>query len=368
MRSFRMLAAVTSILALATACGDGGGTPPPDNQAPVASFSEVCTQLSCVFTDASTDPDEGGTIASRIWNFGEPASTTNTSTEQNPTHVYAAAGTYAVALTVTDNAGANSTPFTKSVTVTAPAPPVNAPPTAAFTFTCDEAGACTFNSATSTDTDGTIAAYAWNFGDPASGAANTSTEANPTHTYSVTQPTPFTVTLTVTDDDGAASAAATQTVTVNPPPSLVCSAGTPAPDGKPRVLCTLDVTQRSRLTFTMTSHDCELGGNKFEVTQPVQRTLFFNGCSEVLEPAGKEYPIMDADGTTPRVFDAGTQVQTRFTQGTPGTGSPPAGTPTIRLDGAWPTWTLNIDDGGNPGPGEPDFDDIVLTATATRVQ
>jgi hypothetical protein len=117
----------------------------------------------------------------------------------------------------------------------------------------------------------------------------------------------------------------------------------------------------------MTSHDCELGGNKFEVTQPVQRTLFFNGCSEVLEPAGKQYPITDASGA-PRVFDAGTQVQTRFTQGTAGAGSPPPGTPTIRLDGAWPTWTLNIDDGGNPGPGEPDYNDIVLTANATRVQ
>lgn len=366
MRSIRMLAAVTSILALATACGDGGGgTPPPDNQAPVASFTEVCTGLSCVFTDTSADPDEGGTIASRSWNFGEPASTANTSTEQNPTHVYAAAGIYTVTLTVTDNEGANSTPFTKSVTVTAP-PAENVPPTAAFTFTCDEAGACTFNSSTSTDSDGVIAGYAWNFGDPASGAANTSTEANPTHTYSVTQATPFTVTLTVTDDDGAASAAATQTVTIEPPPSLVCNATSPSPtDGRPRVLCNLDITNRSTLTVTMTSHDCELGGNKFEI---IPRTLFFNGCSQVLEPAGKQYQVMDASGTTPRVFDAGTQAEARFTQGIPGAGSPPAGTPTIRLDGAWPTWTLNIDDGGNPGPGEPDFDDIVLTVTATRAQ
>jgi PKD repeat protein len=365
MRSIRKLAAVTSILALATACGDGGGTPPPDNQRPEASFTVVCTQLSCVFTDASTDPDEGGSIASWNWNFGEPASPTNTSTEQNPTHVYAAAGTYLVTLTVTDNEGATDD-FSNNAAPTAP-PATNVPPTAAFTFTCDEAGACTFDSRTSTDTDGLIASYAWNFGDPASGAANTSTEANPSHTYSVTQATPFTVTLTVTDDDGAASAAATQTVTIQPPPSLVCSATTPAPDGKPRVACALSVTQRSTLTFTMTSHACELGGNKFELTQPLQRTLFFNGCSNVQEPAGKQYPILDANGQ-PRVFEAGTQVQTRFTQGVASAGSPTPGTPTIRLDGAWPTWTLNIDDGGNPGPGEPDYNDIVLTATATRVQ
>jgi PKD repeat protein len=363
MRSICKLAAVTSILALATACGDGGGTPPPDNVAPVANFTPpTCTlNVECTFTSTSTDD-----VAVTGWSWDFNGDGTVDATTETAAHTYTTAGTFSVILTVTDEGGLTHTK-TSAITV-APVAPVNVPPTAAFTFTCDAAGACTFNSSTSTDTDGTITAYAWNFGDPASGAANTSAEPNPSHTYSVTQTTPFTVTLTVTDDDGAASAAATQTVTIEPPPSLVCSATTPAPDGKPRVACTLSVTQRSTLTFTMTSHACELGGNKFEVTQPVQRTLFFNGCSEVLEPAGKQYPITEANGTTPRVFDAGTQVQTRFTQGTAGEGSPTPGSPAIRLDGAWPTWTLNIDDGGSPGPGEPDFNDIVLTANATRVQ
>ena len=47
----------------------------------------------------------------------------------------------------------------------------------------------------STDADGTIASYAWNFGDGATG-----TGATVTHTY--TAAGPYTVTLTVTDDDG----------------------------------------------------------------------------------------------------------------------------------------------------------------------
>jgi len=362
MRLIRNLAAVTSILALATACGDGGGTPPPDNVAPVANFTApTCTlNVACTFTSTSTDD-----VAVTGWSWDFNGDGTPDATTETAAYTYTTAGTFSVILTVTDEGGLTNTKIT-AITV-APVTPVNVPPTAAFTFTCDAAGACTFNSSTSTDTDGTITGWAWNFGDPASGAANTSAEANPSHTYSVTQTTPFTVTLTVTDDDGAPSAAATQTVTIQPPPSLVCSATTPAPDGKPRVGCILSITQRSTLTFTMTSHACELGGNKFEVTAPVQRTLFFNGCSEVLEPAGKQYPITDASGN-PRVFDAGTQVQTRFTQGTASEGSPTPGTPSIRLDGAWPTWTLNIDDGGNPGPGEPDYDDIVLTAQATRVQ
>src|SRR4051794_15367629 len=86
--------------------GAGGG----GNQAPTANFSSSCTNLTCPFTDASTDAD--GTIASRSWNFGDGT----TSTTASPAHTYAAAGTYTVTLTVTDNAGATGT-TSKTVTV-----------------------------------------------------------------------------------------------------------------------------------------------------------------------------------------------------------------------------------------------------------
>jgi leucyl aminopeptidase len=76
----------------------GGGT--PANQAPVANFSFSASGLTASFTDRSTDAD--GSIASRSWNFGDGG----TSTATNPSRTYAAAGTYTVTLTVTDNAGA----------------------------------------------------------------------------------------------------------------------------------------------------------------------------------------------------------------------------------------------------------------------
>ena len=67
------------------------------NQNPTAAFTFVCTAMSCTFTDGSTDSD--GSVTSWSWTFGDATS----STAQNPTKVYASAGTYSVTLTVTDN-------------------------------------------------------------------------------------------------------------------------------------------------------------------------------------------------------------------------------------------------------------------------
>ena len=176
----------------------GGGT---GNSPPFAAFTSSCTDLTCSFTDASTDSD--GTITAWAWDFGDGT----TSTAQNPTHTYAAGGAYTVALTVTDDGGATGS-TTDTVTVTDPN--VNNPPTASFTFTCTDLS-CDFDGSGSSDSDGTIVSYAWDFGD-----GNTGTGATASNTYAAGGT--YLVTLTVTDDD-AATGTDEQSVTVTEPPT-----------------------------------------------------------------------------------------------------------------------------------------------------
>ncbi len=162
---------------------DSAGDGPP--KTPVAAFTNTCTSLSCTF-DSSTSTVQNATITGHSWNFGDGA----TSTQANPAHAFAATGTYQVALTVTSSKGLTNT-VTKPVQVTR----VNQNPTADFTATCNQL-VCTFNAAGSTDPDGTVASYQWNFGD---GGSGTGSPVNHAYGASGTR----NVTLTVTDNDGA---------------------------------------------------------------------------------------------------------------------------------------------------------------------
>jgi PKD repeat protein len=81
----------------------------------------------------------------------------------------------------------------------------NQPPVASFTSSCTNL-ACTFDGSGSSDPDGTIASYAWNFGD-----GGTGTGASPSHTYAAAGT--YSVGLTVTDAAGA-TASTTRSVTV----------------------------------------------------------------------------------------------------------------------------------------------------------
>jgi PKD repeat protein len=88
----------------------------------------------------------------------------------------------------------------------------NVAPTASFTATTSQLDAA-FSASGSSDPDGTIESYDWNFGD-----GSTGTGATPTHTYATGGN--YTVTLTVTDDDGDTGQVSHSVTAVAPPPNV----------------------------------------------------------------------------------------------------------------------------------------------------
>ena len=130
-----------------------------------------------------------------------------------------------MSLTVTDNEGATTT-TTVSQPVTLPS---NFPPTAVIDNVACTAGSCSFNGGDSSDRDGTVASYAWTFGD----GTGTSTAKAPTYTY--TSSHAYTVTLTVTDDGGATNTT-TVSVPVAIPPTFRAAAHSAAGSAKTKTL------------------------------------------------------------------------------------------------------------------------------------
>jgi PKD repeat protein len=153
------------------------------NQSPTAAFTSSVQDLK-VSLDASTSDDPDGTIASYSWDFGDGA----TGSGKTDSHTYAQSGTYNVRLTVTDNDGASGS-ITHDVRVVEPP---NEPPAARFT-TSVRYLKVTVDGSGSTDPDGSIASYSWDYGDGATGTGETDS-----HTYTTSGT--YTVRLTVTDD------------------------------------------------------------------------------------------------------------------------------------------------------------------------
>ena len=106
MKRFRNIALILSVALIAFNACEKAILPQADfsfSPAEVEIYDEVS------FTNSSSDAD------SFAWEFGDGA----TSTEENPAHFYAEAGTYTVKLTASNIDGSKS--VTKDVVVTAPA-------------------------------------------------------------------------------------------------------------------------------------------------------------------------------------------------------------------------------------------------------
>ncbi|MEM6428302.1 MAG: PKD domain-containing protein, partial [Deinococcota bacterium] len=141
----------------------------------------------------SASTDDTGDLIAYTWTFGDGSSANGVQVS----HVYEQEGEFTVVLTVTNNNGEIAT-ARQTVTVGVV---TNQPPTAAFS-TDPATGTVpltvVFNAANSTDSDGTIASYTWNFGDG-------NVASGPVVSNTFTTAGTFPVTLLVVDNDGASS-------------------------------------------------------------------------------------------------------------------------------------------------------------------
>jgi PKD repeat protein len=317
--------------ALLAACS-GDDSSGPSNTAPTANFTFACTDLACTFTDHSSDND--GTVASYSWSFGDAGSAQNTATSKDAAHTFSAAGPHSVQLTVTDDGGATNAKTTQ-VTVTAPTP---GGPSASFDVSCTSLDCTVTNTSTNL---GSVVSWAWDFGDQ----TQTSNEQNPAPVhYDVSAITTFTITLVV-NSDGVTSQAQKQ-VAVTPAATLTCNG----------VDCTLGLDKAATVVVTLTTSGCQAHGDKFVITAPVVDTLFRDGCYAPVAPAdGSAFTLNGGVA-----FEAGTQLSAEVLTGVAG-----AESPQLQVTGSFANgWTLSFDD-GFVGPGEPDFNDLVITVKAT---
>ncbi|MCF8244899.1 MAG: PKD domain-containing protein [Saprospiraceae bacterium] len=194
------------------------------SQPPVANFSGTpttgCNPLTVDFTDLTTN----NPIA---WNWTFPGGSPASSSQQNPTVVYATPGTYNVTLVATNTVGSNSVTKTGFITVLAS-------PIASFTWS--QAGLTLIF--TNTSTNGT--SYLWNFGD-----GGTSTQPNPTHTYAIDGI--YDVTLSVTNACGTVTTLTSIPVYVVPTADFTA---TPTTGCAPLSVSFVDLSSPNSLTWS----------------------------------------------------------------------------------------------------------------------
>jgi PKD repeat protein len=182
-------------------------SPPSDNTPPVAVLSSSSTTgrapLGVQF-DGGGSYDNDGTILSYSWELGDGGTAATSLVD----YTYMFAGTFHSMLTVTDNGGLSDSISTPVLVQ----PPLsnNSPPTAVISASTPSGKppvTVSFDGSGSSDPDGTVTSYSWNFGDGTSASG-----AKVRHRY--TQEATYKVSLTVIDNMGSASVPATRNITI----------------------------------------------------------------------------------------------------------------------------------------------------------
>lgn len=236
-----------------------------------------CHSLTYIFNNLSTtDPSKPFTDTSFIWDFGD-GSAPVIAGMNGVTHTFPAQGPYVVTLTLNDTSYCNN-PETLTLNISIAAnveaiietPPVGCAPYS-VEFGNESMGGVTWQ---------------WNFGDPASGANNTSTAYEPTHVYAT--PGTYTVTLIATDPFTCNLVdTSTFTIEVYDKPTAVFSYTPVAPIiNTPNVFSNQSSANADRFKWIWGDGDTLMTTSRADVEHQYNFTGRFTACLVAFNPAG----------------------------------------------------------------------------------
>lgn len=200
-------------------------------------YTSACPGYAVQFADQTQSVTA---IVAWSWNFGDPTSSSNTSTQQNPSHIYATGGWYNVTLITFSNNGCPDTVVTPVYVYPNPIP--------AFTTS----GFCSnepiqFIDATTVDSGGVVT-WVWNFGD------NTSATGQPV-THLFPNASTWNVSLIVTTNFGCMDSI-TLPILIYPAPTAAFSSN---PTSAANTFQTVQFTDQSTIANTIVGWNWNFG-------------------------------------------------------------------------------------------------------------
>ncbi len=242
-------------------------TPDAANRPPVASLSHSPTdpsigELVTFDGSGSSDPDDGDFVDMYYFEWGDGGNS-GWRTSSSASHSYNSAGTFTASLRVRDSDGLESN-NPDTVTVRVSSVPTNRAPTAVLSAnptTADTGQDIAFNGGSSSDPDGSVADYWFDFGD----GTNTGWLATASVTHPFTSEGTYTATLKVRDDEGLQSentgSAVISVVHTNEAPTATIGDISPNPAMVGQVITFKGTGTDTDGTIESYSWDSDLDGN-----------------------------------------------------------------------------------------------------------